>query len=946
MDTKHKVVSSYTRALSTELDHKSGDGTMEPNEKDEEAETSEEDKKRGSNLYDALYEDAWKEMTYGRRIAIFLGRFNWYNPHANAIAEYNLVASGEVYAPKIPSLDFAWEQFEHVALGRYMINHDRSNELDSHQRAKPGETDFKTKLYPFSSSESDMADWGVGVGLYFQNLRIFSIICFVAGLISIPNMMYYSSTEYSTFNMTQGYNPSYLLIEAMTQTSQVCTRTKWMACPTCNITDWDMLPKATDRFAISTKNENLKFLLKNDCEVRLSEGIVMHAAMLFVAIAVFYAGYRQKYVETKYDEEEQTASDYSIQINNPPNDSHDPEEWKRFFESNFFDDDDKKIHVTCVTVALDNHQLIDKLVLRRKLLQRMEHNIEHGIDFNKDDLDGAVAASVPVTFWRKLICRAKDAQSTKEEIEILTEDIKIMQMKSYDVTHIFVTFESEKAQREVLDALKVARLALLLNKTDVHSNNPGFLFRDKYLLHVSEPCEPSTIRWRDLNSKFLNRSFQQLCTYSVTFIIIGIAAFIVRACILGEIPFLGPFIITIMNQTVPPFITFLLSFEAHITEGSFQASHYFKLCIFRWVNTVLVMTVVDPFTDTLQKGKLVARVCALYFSEILLIPVLNYMDISGTLNRHFLGPRAANQKQMRMHFQGSEFYLADVYTGMSKILFLCFWYASIFPAAYFLTAFTLMVHYFSYKFAILRTYRVGPKLGSKLASIGRCYIFPVAVLFLFVQADYNWSSFPFDNVCDTSTNVTDSYIGSHSIKYAAPEENTTDIPSIYILEDDNNVLFCHQDMYRRKLGAFPAFPKHQDDGKEWMHDKQELISVALSILVIVMLVYVVISILHRKLGSFILSCLKASYNQKAKMIKHTYSEVSNMKAYVPMKRVPGFFFPFLLCDINNIDEELIGWKDARRGYKVHCLSNDVIQDRQGGNKATKLFSIVQHWPPQ
>ena len=145
-----------------------------------------------------------------------------------------------------------------------------------------------------------------------------------------------------------------------------------------------------------------------------------------------------------------------------------------------------------------------------------------------------------------------------------------------------------------------------------------------------------------------------------------------RYVIVREIPFLGAYIITIMNQVVPNFITLLLNFEAHETENSYQASHYLKICLFRWVNTVLILSFITPFTNTLAEGPkvLVPTVFSLYFSEITMIPVLNYFDISGTLNRHLFGPRERNQRKMNLKFQGSEFYLADVYTVRLHLLHL------------------------------------------------------------------------------------------------------------------------------------------------------------------------------------------------------------------------------------------------------------------------------------
>lgn len=70
-------------------------------------------------------------------------------------------------------------------------------------------------------------------------------------------------------------------------------------------------------------------------------------------------------MQVKFDEDEQTAADYSIAIQNPPQDVNDPEVYKRFFE-NLGED----IKVNCVTLSRNNDVLVRALVERREILER------------------------------------------------------------------------------------------------------------------------------------------------------------------------------------------------------------------------------------------------------------------------------------------------------------------------------------------------------------------------------------------------------------------------------------------------------------------------------------------------------------------------------------------------------------------------------------------------
>ena len=80
------------------------------------------------------------------------------------------------------------------------------NTNDKYQRAEPGETERPTALYPiWDTPEEQLADFGVGVGLYFNSLKVLSMILTIAGLICIPAMQFYSSSEYSA-NQQAAFN--------------------------------------------------------------------------------------------------------------------------------------------------------------------------------------------------------------------------------------------------------------------------------------------------------------------------------------------------------------------------------------------------------------------------------------------------------------------------------------------------------------------------------------------------------------------------------------------------------------------------------------------------------------------------------------------------------------------------------------------------------------------
>lgn len=101
-----------------------------------------------------------KTETLDRKLARFLSSFRWYYPQ-----------KGDPHL----SLEKAWAYFEHVTLPRYFVMKGQENEKQdtiARERAGAGESDFLTELYaPFATPERQLGSFGIGIGVYFSNLR-------------------------------------------------------------------------------------------------------------------------------------------------------------------------------------------------------------------------------------------------------------------------------------------------------------------------------------------------------------------------------------------------------------------------------------------------------------------------------------------------------------------------------------------------------------------------------------------------------------------------------------------------------------------------------------------------------------------------------------------------------------------------------------------------------
>jgi len=602
-------------------------------------EFSEEDAETASLISIDFLQDDHKEMTSGRRIALSLINKTWYNPRAGETQEEITMNGNDDYdettgqekmvdttthdngnnAPlspqsggtagyparvterQFPSLERAWAYFEHVALPRYIArqkpNARKKNicvrlvrklfmkadkQLD---KAEPGENHLPTKLYsPIFTPLKQMGDFGLGIGLYFSTLRAITVLTLLAGLINIVNFQYFSSNEYSLGQ--ENIEPITLLGSA------ICTNKVWVPCPDCNLTNWK---NDADKLGfVQTTNVfgddiTLTFALHNDCEgVTLQQGMVNYGTLMFVLVGILVMNIYQKHMEIKYDEDEQTAQDYSIVITNPPHDAHNPQEWRNFFHDNFHG-----AHTTTCTIAVDNDLLVRSLQERRECMRKIEMLVEPGTSL--DDLNLArIAAEIErgrnVT-QNLLAMVAPGIPELFGRATVLTAKIQGLAQQDYPVSNVFLSFETEAAQRQVLTALSVGAIAANHNNVRVHHQNPEFLFRGDIVLRVMEPDEPSTVRWRDLNVKFLARLKQLVITTLATLLSIVIIAFLIWALHDVNVGW-AAIAIAAANGIFPTFAKLLTLGESHASEGGKQTSLYFKIAIFRWANTAIIITII------------------------------------------------------------------------------------------------------------------------------------------------------------------------------------------------------------------------------------------------------------------------------------------------------------------------------------------------------------------
>ncbi len=657
----------------------------------------------------SIASDDSKHITVGRKLARFLQRYSWYYPSTS---------TQETPA----NLEEGWCYFEHVTLPRYVLRSNSNTTTtatsivvsentcchklhkyicgSSHHttldRAEPGDTTQTTRLYPvWHTPLSQMGDFGIGIGLYFTTLKVLGVLCLLAGIITLPNILYYSSTNYSTLGQSSSLVPNLLTLG-----SAICTDTPWVICQDC--TPQQFLPKGNQavddtydsttstvtpdiRFAstcllssttTTTTTESTDctiFIKKNNClGAQKQQGLINLSAFLFVFVAMFFFNFYVRRKAIEFDEDEQTAQDYSILVRNPPPDAYDPEEWRKYFQQTLEDED---VHVTVCTVVVANdlllqtlHELRDKkrqlhemLLLHTQEQQKQDFNQHHQQqqqhdisnnniyernyqqdiyeNINHNNVSKVVADIIRNSstigmalkaFLRNTLGCGWDIPSLYERTLVLEHRARGLAQLQHPVSKVFVTLETEGDQRSILERLSYGKFQIWKNErirrqqerhtqtSDQNTTNANnlwkrprrtratvvpeeYLFRGKYALLVTEPAEPSAVRWENLDDTTESQIISVCITTFVCLCAVVLIAYIVKLC-RDRDPALCAFAIAFFNALFPLFAKAMTNIESHTDEGQKQRSLYIKIAVFRWVNTAIVIFIITVRVFSLRNN--------------------------------------------------------------------------------------------------------------------------------------------------------------------------------------------------------------------------------------------------------------------------------------------------------------------------------------------------------
>lgn len=407
----------------------------------------------------------------------------------------------------------------------------------SHYRKVGPEEESRGEPYPLCHDGiNTFGHFGIGIGIYFAQLIILAVVCFVAGFIMVAAGQAYAAEDYGLSDPTVPISAACALI-AVNATSN---------CPNgeayCTVT------------------------YRPNCSLPYQAAAADLAMCFLLVMTIFFSKFVETQIEVKLDESIQTAQDYSIEVLDPNDDADDPDEWKQFF-SQFG-------QVVYVTIIRRNAPLTELLVRKHQIVLKLK---ESGV------LGSPIAGR-----------REKYIAQLREVDKLLSTAFHA----KYPVCRVYVTFENEIDQRRCVEELEVPDMQAMLDAR--YSNNilQEHRFRGVNVLNIREPPEPDNIIWKNIEMNTHSLLVKKLLSYVLTFGLMCTFWFLVNYTSSNSLVL--AVVIGIVDSALPYIMPYLTDLVTPQTEGTRQASLQMRLFGARLLLTTLIPYIQSSWREVLS----------------------------------------------------------------------------------------------------------------------------------------------------------------------------------------------------------------------------------------------------------------------------------------------------------------------------------------------------------
>jgi hypothetical protein len=180
-----------------------------------------------------------------------------------------------------------------------------------------------------------------------------------------------------------------------------------------------------------------------------------------------------------------------------------------------------------------------------------------------------------------------------------------------------------------------------------------------------------------------------------------------------------------------------------------------------------------------------------------------------------------------------------------------------------------------------------------------------------IVSSYIYYQFPYDNVCDfpdAEGGKTGIFLG---VRYAdgEPIYKGEENEGVAVVFQDTAVKFCNQNWHSYDGWSFPATERLQGDLK-WFTESQETVTTIYGWTAVAIVAATVIYLFGKAAIDLVMSLFTGVYQPEGASQHIDFSSNEEIFAYVPQLKFGGHPFPYLCCDIDDLDQGLVGWNDA------------------------------------
>ncbi|CAM9754098.1 unnamed protein product [Scytosiphon promiscuus] len=540
--------------------------------------------------------------------------------------------------------------------------------------ARPGEKlpngDDPPLYGVWGSNYKAMDEFGIGVGLYYRQLLFFGIVIMFCAVVYIPSMVH-----------NAGFNGS--------DTPTILTGT-----------------------AHNAEREDLSLNLN---------GVPDLIVTLMLVLFALASRKAEKVAVESIDTAQQTPQDYSVCIHSPPRAPglSDPDTYYEKFRAHG--------EIAFITICLQNGILL-RTVAKKRVIEHKMHALNAMADLAaREGKAGGVKKANQTTSdlkrWQAWLQGKLGLFATKDYLETALEDtkerLKGLSNRHYDPKRVYITYQTEQAQRKCLKAVETGLWEEQLARLRGKQVNQEAVIGGS-VCRIDEAEEPSDVLWENIDSSLVRRSFTWALSGFLSAAFLTGSFFILRA--IFEAGLIAALFVALVNALLPLVIRVLtLAIEVHKSLTQLQASMMFKLVTARAINSAFLLFIITSDTEQLESDTL-TKILSILVADAVTGPLLRLTNVADVIGRKLIAPKQRTQAEMNVFFQGAPWNLAERYTDMIKTVFVGLFYSAIVPTGLIVTAVAMVVLYWVDKYSLLRLWRRPPAYDARLSSYTRKYI--------------------------------------------------------------------------------------------------------------------------------------------------------------------------------------------------------------------------------